>query len=312
MLTALVTGGAGFIGANLVSRLLKLKYKVVVIDNLSTGFHHHLPLNNKNLIFYQKSINENLKPILHKHKIDYLFHLAAQTNVHKSLQNPIYDAEINILGSLNIIKEAAKIKIKKFIYASTGGAVYGEPVKIPVSESHSINPLSCYGASKYAAEKYLEIYHKLYGLPYIILRYANIYGPYQNPFGEGGVIAIFIHQLIQKERPSLFAYGKNKRDYIFVEDIVEANIKAMYSNKNKTYNIGTGKMTNTKQIFQIIQHELGSSVQPKYLPDRLGEVNQISLNVNLAQKELKWKPHYSLEEGIKKTIVWFKSNPKIF
>lgn len=304
MPTVLVTGGAGFIGANLVKRLLKLKHKVVVIDDLSTGFRYNLPLPNKNLVFYEKSINENLRPIFRKHKIDYIFHLAAQIDLYKSLQKPIYDAKVNILGSLNIIREAAKIKIKKFIYASSGGAVYGEPRKIPVPESHSVNPLSCYGISKYTAEKYLEIYHRLYGLPYIILRYANVYGPHQN----AGVIAIFLNKLIREEKPSLFAYGKNKIDYIFVEDVVEANIKAMISRRNKTYNIGTGKATTTEQIFQIVAKELRSEVAPKYLPCRLGEVDRISLDASLAQKELKWRPRYSLEEGIRKTIEWFKSN----
>ncbi|MFA4880091.1 MAG: NAD-dependent epimerase/dehydratase family protein [Candidatus Doudnabacteria bacterium] len=310
MPTVLVTGGAGFIGANLVKRLLKLKHKVVVIDDLSTGFRHNLPLPNKNLVFYEKNINENLRPILRKHKIDYIFHLAAQMDVRKSLQKPIYDAKVNILGSLNIIREAARIKIKKFIYASSGGAVYGEPREIPVPESHSVNPLSCYGISKYTAEKYLETYHRLYKLPYITLRYANVYGPRQNPLGEAGVIAILLHQLIQGEAPSLFAYGKNKRDYIFVEDIVEANIKAMLSCQNKIYNIGTGKATTTEQIFQIVARELQSKIKPQYLPCRLGEVDQISLDASLAQKELKWRPRYSLEEGIRKTIEWFKSNQR--
>lgn len=311
MQTSLVTGGAGFIGSNLVRKLLALNHKVIVLDDLSTGFHKNLPEKTHNLVFYQKSINANLKLIFRKHKIDYIFHLAAQIDVRESLQNPLFDARVNILGSLNLLEEARRANIKKFIYASTGGALYGEPKEIPAPESHSINPLSCYGASKFIVEKYLAIYHKLYNLPYIILRYANVYGPRQNPLGEAGVVAIFINQLLQKKGPKLFAYGKNERDYVFVEDVVEANLKAMYSPYNKAYNIGTGQVTSTRKIFVLIEKQLKTHLKPKLCPARPGEVDKISLDSSQAKKELPWEPRVSLEKGIKKTVKWFKDNLKM-
>jgi len=311
MKTSLVTGGAGFIGSNLVKKLIELNHEVIVLDNLSTGFSANLPSQNKNLVFYKKSLNQNLNPIFCKHKIDYIFHLAAQIDVRKSVQKPILDAKINILGSLNLILEAQKAKIQKFIYSSTGGALYGEPEKIPAKESAPINPLSCYGASKYTVEKYLEIYHKLYNFPYITLRYANVYGPYQNPLGEAGVVAIFINKLLKKKIPSLFAFGKNKRDYIYISDVVTANIKAMASNQNKAYNIGTGQMTETTKIFELINRELKSKIQPKMRKGRPGDVDKISLDGSLAQKELNFKPRVSLEKGIKKTVQWFQKKSKI-
>jgi len=307
MKTSLVTGGAGFIGSNLVKRLLALKHKVIVIDDLSTGFLDNLPPRNENFIFVKKTLNSNLGPLFQKHKIDYIFHLAAQIDVRKSVQKPISDAKINILGSLNLIGEANKAKIKKFIYSSTGGALYGEVEKIPVKESYPINPLSCYGASKYATEKYLEIYHKLYKFPYITMRYANVYGPYQNPLGEAGVVAIFINKLLNGETPTLFAFGKNKRDYVFVNDVVRANLKAMSSDKNRAYNIGTGRASETARIFELINQELKAKIKPKLAGARPGDVDKISLDSSLAQKELDWKAQTRLEEGIKKTVKWFET-----
>lgn len=311
MSISLVTGGAGFIGSNLVRKLLALNHKVIVIDDLSTGFRKNLPLTEKNLIFYKKSINDGLKLIFKKHPVDYIFHSAAQIDVRKSVQNPLLDAQINILGSLNLIQEAQRVKIKKFIYSSTGGALYGNPQKIPVKETHPINPLSCYGVSKYTAEKYLETYHRLYQLPYIILRYANVYGPRQNPLGEAGVVAIFINQLLKKQRPSIFAYGQNERDYVFVEDVVEANLKAMNSSFEKAYNISTGQKTTTKRIFKLISQELQSDIKPRLCKARPGEVDKISLDPSLAQKELQWKARVSLEEGLRRTVKWFQSKNRL-
>jgi len=308
MSSILVTGGAGFIGANLVTRLLKLKHEVIVIDNLSTGFRRNLSFKNKNFIFYEQSINENLGPIFTKHSFDYIFHLAGQIDVRKAVEDPRKDARINIFGMINLLQEVQNKKIKKFIYASSGGAVYGEPDKMPVPETHPVRPLSPYGASKYAGEKYLETFSRLYKFPYTILRYANVYGPGQNSHGEAGVVAIFINQLLKKERPSLFAFGKNKRDYIFVDDVVEANLKAMTMQKSGAYNIGTAKTTTTARLFQIISQELKSKIKPRLALARTGEVRAISLDSGLAAAELSWQPRVSLQEGIQKTIQWFLKN----
>lgn len=305
MKTSLVTGGAGFIGSNLVKELIALKHKVLVLDDLSTGFKRNLPPPSKNYLFYKKSINADLTPIFKKHSPDYVFHLAAQIDVRKSVVNPLEDAQINILGSLNLIQSAIRAKIKNFIYSSTGGALYGEVQKNPVAEKQPINPISCYGVSKYATEKYLETFHELSGLPYITLRYANVYGPSQNPLGEAGVVAIFINKLIKDEQPSLFAHGKNERDYVFVQDVVAANIKAMDSPRNKAYNIGTGVSTTTARIFSLIQKGLQSKIKPKMCSARPGDVDKISLDSTLAHKELSWRPKYTLEKGILKTVNWF-------
>lgn len=311
MKTSLVTGGAGFIGSHLVKKLLSLKHKVVVIDDLSTGFRENLPPRSNLFQFYAQSITANLTPIFKKYSFDYIFHLAAQIDVRKSVLKPQHDAQTNILGTINLLEQARRTKIKKFIYSSTGGALYGEPQKIPVTESHPINPLSFYGASKFAAEKYIETYYNLFRIPYIILRYANVYGPHQNPLGEAGVVAIFIHQLIREKTPALFGYGHNQRDYVYVDDIVQANLWALESKKNKAYNIGTGRATPTTEIFQLIQKGVGSQIKPKLCPARPGEVQAISLDAKQAKQELQWEPQIPLEEGIQRTIAWFLKNKRL-
>ncbi len=306
MITSLVTGGAGFIGSHLAEKLLSLNHRVVVIDDLSTGSRENLPPSSHLFHFHQQSITANLAPIFKKYTFAYIFHLAAQIDVRKSVLEPHHDAQTNILGTINLLEQARRAKIKKFIYSSTGGALYGEPQKLPVPEHHPINPLACYGASKFAAEKYIETYHRLYKIPYLILRYANVYGPRQNPSSEAGVVAIFIHKLTHQETPSLFASGRNQRDYIYVEDIVEANLCATKSKQNKAYNIGTGRATPTTEILRFIQKAVGSQINPKLCPPRPGEVEAISLDATLARQELHWTPHVPLEDGIARTIAWFQ------
>src|SRR4030067_654229 len=240
----LITGGAGFIGSNAADRFIREGHQVIVVDNLTTGKLKNL---NPKAKFYKIDIKnrEGLEGIFKENKIDIINHHAAQMDVRKSVDDPIYDADVNILGSLNLLQLAVKHKIKKFIFASTGGAVYGEQDYFPADEKHPQNPLSPYGISKLSLEKYLYFYKITYNLDYTILRYANVYGPRQDPHGEAGVVAIFIQKMLNKEQPIINGNGEQTRDFVYVGDVVEANILAMENNPeldsgtDNIFNIGT-------------------------------------------------------------------------
>ncbi|MGB2885793.1 MAG: NAD-dependent epimerase/dehydratase family protein, partial [Dehalococcoidia bacterium] len=226
----LFTGGAGFIGSNVVDALIDLGHEVVVVDNLSTGFRQNI---NPNAKFYQLSIRDKeLSEVFEREKPELVNHHAAQIDVRKSADDPISDAEDNILGSLNLITNCVQFGVKRVIYASTGGAIYGEAQYLPADENHPVNPISQYGISKHTVEHYLYLYSTLYELDYVILRYANVYGPRQNPFGEAGVVAIFATQMLTGKQPTIFGPGDKTRDYIHVSDVTEANILALDRGKN--------------------------------------------------------------------------------
>ncbi len=298
----LVTGGAGFIGSHIVDLLLKKNYEVVIVDNLSTG--HNI---NKKAKFYEADITDiNLIHIFETEKPDFVIHEAAQINVRNSLNRPIFDAQVNILGSINVLECCKNTGVKKIVYASSGGAVYGEPLKIPCTEEHSINPLSPYGISKHAVEHYLYQYKKNFGLDYIILRYSNVYGPRQDPKGEAGVVSIFIDNLMKNETPVINGDGKQTRDFVFVEDVAEANLLAVKkSTKSKIFNIGTGSETSVNQIFEKLKKISNSKINAKHGPEIKGEVRRISLDCGLAKKELGWVPKTSIDEGLKRTYGHF-------
>ncbi|MFH1450138.1 MAG: NAD-dependent epimerase/dehydratase family protein [bacterium] len=305
----LVTGGAGFIGSNCVDRLVEEGIEVVVVDNLSTG---HLENIHKKAKFYQLDINElTISEIFEKEKFDYLIHFAAQMNVRHSLKDPLFDAKVNILGSINLIENCKKFKVSKFIYISTGGAVFGEPKYLPVDEDHPINPLCPYGASKHTVEHYLYMYQENYDLNYTILRYPNVYGPRQDPLGEAGVIAVFTQQMIKNMQPTIFGDGLQTRDYVYVGDVVEATFLALTKGDGKTYNIGSGKETNVNELFQTLKKVTSFKLDPVYGDPIPGEIRRISLNGSLAKKELSWKEPLSLEEGINKTVTYYKRFFKI-
>lgn len=307
MAKILVTGGAGFIGSNLVDKLILLGYQVVVVDNLLTGSLNNL---NKKAIFYEIDITNfhPLEEIFVKEKPEYVFHLAAGYLV-QSLQNPVRDAQINIIGTINLILLCLKYKVKRIVYSNSGGASYGEPIKIPIDEEHPIHPLTPYGASKYTAEMYLYMYHKNHGLDYIALRYANIYGPRQDPKLEGGVISIFINAILKNKQPTIFGNGSNTRDYCYVEDVVNANIATMAKGKaGSYYNIATGRETSVLQVFGLIKKELKSEASPFFAEPRVGDCMRAVFDNSKIFKELGWKPMFSIEEGIKKTIDWQKNN----
>lgn len=300
----LVTGGAGFIGSHIVEGYLKAGHTVIVIDNLSTGEIKNVhPLAR----FYSCDItSKDLLSIFEKEKPDIVNHHAAQMNVRKSLENPIFNAQSNIMGLLNVLSCAVKTNVKKFIFISSGGALYGDASEIPTPETAPVRPLSPYGLSKYVGERYIQLYSQLYGIPYTILRYANVYGPRQNPLGEAGVIAIFIDGLLKGKQPTIFGDGEQTRDYIYVADIVDANLLCLTKGQNEIFNLGTEKETSVNTLFSFLQSSLSSSLKPLYTPQRSGEVSRTALDCQNARSLLGWQPRYSVEDGIRETLHWFQ------
>jgi UDP-glucose 4-epimerase len=274
-----------------------------VIDNLSTGRRENL---NPQIKFYETSIGDpGLADIFEKEKPDIVCHHAAQIDLRRSVNEPLFDAEVNILGSLNVIVNSIRSGVGKFVYASTGGAIYGEPQYLPVDENHPINPVSQYGVSKHTVEHYLLLYALQHELNYVALRYPNVYGSRQNPFGEAGVIAIFAHQMLGGEQPTIFGPGDKTRDYTHVSDIVEANLLAMERGRNLICNIGTGVETSDQDIFDAIAEALGYSSSPIYTSVRPGEIQRICLDWSKAEQELGWRPKTTLKDGIAKTVSYF-------
>jgi len=300
----LVTGGAGFIGSHLVDALAEHGHSVVVVDNLSTGRRENV---NPKVRFYEMSIcSPQLREVFDEERPEIVNHQAAQTVIQQSVDDPVFDAEQNILGSLNLILQCLRFRVKKIIYASSGGAVYGEPQYRPVDERHPVNPVSQYGVSKHTAERYLELYGVEHGLEYVVLRYSNVYGPRQSPNGEAGVVAIFTRQMLRGERPTIFGQGDKTRDYVQVSDVVAANLLAMEKGRNATYNIGTGVETSDQEMFDALAELIGYKGNPHYAPVRKGEILRICLEYSKARKELGWQPHTLLKQGLSKTIVCFK------
>jgi len=304
----LVTGGAGFIGSHIVDKLISQNNKVVIIDNLSTGQKENI---NKKARFYKADItNKKIKEIFKKEKPDIVFHLAAQINVRKSIQNPLLDTKVNVLGSLNIFQAAKESNVKKIIFSSTGGAIYGKAKKTPTPETCQPKPQSPYGLSKLTTENYLKLYHKLFNINYTILRYSNVYGPRQNTLAEAGVIAIFTKQLLKSKTPVINGTGKQERDYVYVKDVVSANLSSLKRGDNKTFNIGTSKKTSVNQIFKTLSQKINPQIKAKHGPSIKGEIKTSALNIRKAKNNLNWKPKTNLKTGIEKTINWFKKEIK--
>ena len=303
----IITGGAGFIGSNLVDALLTQGHHVVVIDDLSFGKGSNV---NRAAKFYKADIKNRkiIENIFQKEKPRAVFHLAAQMNVRHSVLDPVFDAQVNVLGALNIVESAVKNKVKKFIFASTGGAIYGEAKQIPTPEDYPVSPISPYGVAKLAVEKYLHYYYQVFDLNYIALRYANVYGPRQNPHGEAGVVAIFINKMLHKENLTVNGSGRQTRDYVFVNDVVKANILALKNKKVGTYNVGTGKETNVNQIFKEMNYYFGNRFKVNHGPVQKGEQMRSCLDWRKIRCEFGWKPEIDLVSGIKRTIEWFKGN----
>lgn len=293
----LVTGGAGFIGSHIVDRYVELGHNVIIVDNLSTGNKEFI---NPKARFYKLDITSpRLKDVFIKEKPDIVNHHAAQIDIRKSVEEPVFDAKVNILGSLNVIKNCLDFGVKKIIFASSGGAVYGEPEYLPVPETHKTQPISPYGIAKLAIENYLCVM----GLDYTILRYANVYGPRQNPLGEAGVCAIFWGRMKRNQPCILYGFGEPIRDYVYVGDIVDANVLALTNGSGGIYNLGTGIGTSVKEIFGILKELTGYRLEPEYRPLRTGELHRIYLDCTKANRELGWSPKISLREGLRRLCV---------
>ncbi|MCH8349303.1 MAG: SDR family oxidoreductase [Chloroflexi bacterium] len=306
--TALVTGGAGFIGSHLVDRLVSQGFRVVVIDNLSTGKLKNL---NPAATFHHVDItNKSVVEVFQREQPDLVFHLAAQASVSASTKDPIQDSDINVMGTLRLLEAARRCGIEKFIYSSTGGALYGEPQYTPCDENHPIVPLSPYALSKYVGELYLQLYHRLYLLNYTTLRYGNVYGPRQEPHGEAGVVAIFTQAMLEGKQPQIFGDGNQERDFVYIDDVVEANLAAIERGDADAFNIGTGEKTSVNRIFESIQSIIKYRWGPEHGPARPGEVYQISLDGSKAARELGWTPQATLEEGLGQTVEYFRENVK--
>tara|TARA_Y100001970_G_scaffold28313_3_gene34657 strand:- start:13430 stop:14368 length:939 start_codon:yes stop_codon:yes gene_type:complete len=306
---ALITGAAGFIGSNLTKKLLNNNVQVLAIDDFSSGKQSNLPSKHKNLYVKEISIlDDNLDNLLLDFRPDITYHLAAQISVSSSTKNPVYDAKVNIIGSINLLESIKTFNNHKFVYITSGGTVYGEPKNLPALESYHAEPLSQYGASKYSVENYLGIYNRLYKTRYSILRLANVYGPNQDPHGEAGVVAIFIKAILSNSNFQIYGDGKDQRDYIYIDDVINAIVLAGESNKYGPFNIGTGIGTSTNKIFSLIAKYCQFSKNPVYADPRIGDINKIILDITKAKEEINWSPKLSLDEGIRKTVEWFKNN----
>jgi UDP-glucose 4-epimerase len=300
----LVTGGAGFIGSHIVDKLVARGDSVVVVDNLSTGKKENL---NSKAKFYKLSITDNkVEKVFADEKPEYVIHQAAQVDVTRSVKDPVFDAETNIIGGLKILENCRKYGVKKIVYGNSGGAGSGEPQYLPVDEKHPIAPLCPYGVSKHTFEHYLEIYSKIHGLKYVSLRYANVYGPRQDPFGEGGVVAIFSHKLLNGEVPKIFGDGEQTRDFVFVEDVADANILALTKGENDYFNVSTGKEISVNDLFKLVKELAGSSINAEHVEPRKGEIIRSVLSNTKIKKQLGWTPRFDIKQGLKITVDFFR------
>ncbi|APR01998.1 3-beta hydroxysteroid dehydrogenase/isomerase family protein [Clostridium botulinum] len=301
----LVSGGAGFIGSNLVDKLINLGHNVCIIDNLSTGNINNV--NKKAQLYINDILDPNVSKIFEKEKFDIVYHLAAQIDVQKSITNPIFDSNVNVCGTINIINNCVNYNVKKIVYSSSA-AVYGHPGYLPIDEKHGIMPISYYGLSKYTAEEYIRLFSNLNNLDFTILRYGNVYGIRQDPKGEGGVISIFMNSLFKKQPLYIFGDGSALRDYIFVEDIVDANIAALSSGSKERFNIGTGVYTSVKELAENMIDIIGLKCNIEYASARKGDIANSYFNISKAKNKLNWIPKFSLKDGLKKTIEYYKNN----
>ncbi|KHO46571.1 MAG: hypothetical protein QS98_C0002G0019 [archaeon GW2011_AR3] len=300
----LVTGGAGFIASHVVDLLVKKGFGVAVVDNLSAG---QLKNVDKRAKFYKADITNlvQLEKVFRKERPNVVVHAAAQVQVIYSMMNPQEDAKTNIIGGINAIDLSRKYRVKKFVYLSTGGALYGEPEYLPADENHPVNPICGYGASKRALEYYLYLYHQNYKLDYTVLRFSNVYGPRDDPKCKRAV-PNFILSIMKGSRPFITGDGRQGRDFIFVEDVARASLLAIERKaKDRIFNIGTQKEISINELFLTLKDIMGSKIMAKHIPGRKGEVRQIYLSNARAKKQLGWKPMVTFRQGLKKTVEYF-------
>jgi UDP-glucose 4-epimerase len=301
----LVTGGAGFIASHVADAYAQAGHEIVVIDDLSRGAQKHL---NSGWRFYSCDIRdrESVEKVFREERPEMVNHHAAQMDVRRGVREPLFDAQVNILGGINLIEASVANGVKRFIYAGTAGAGYGEPDRMPVPEDYPINPITPYGISKHTVEHYLFTFSFLYNLNYVVLRYGNVYGPRQSSQGEAGVFAIFCEQMLAGLQPVIYGDGTKVRDYVYISDVVAANVAALERGNHEIFNISSGIQTTDQQVFDLVRDLLGKSVQPKYASRRPGEIDRICLDISKAERLLAWSPVVSLTEGARRTVYYFQ------
>ncbi len=305
-LKILITGGAGFIASNIADEYVRLGHSVTIIDDLSAGSLNNL--SGKCRFYNTGLLGGELDKIFKTGRFDVINHHAAQINPRLSILNPIADAETNILATLRLLQLSVKYGIRKFIFASSGGAVYGEQLFFPASETHSLNPISPYGISKLAIEMYLAFYKKFHKLNYVALRYSNVYGPRQSSKGESGVVSIFCRQILSGKAPVINGTGRNTRDFVYVKDVVSANVKALNFRGSDVFNISTGTETSISRLTGLITKNLNSKIPVKHAPAVSGEQRRSVISFKKAEKILGWRPVYGIEDGLAETCGWFRAN----
>ncbi|HUF37599.1 MAG TPA: SDR family oxidoreductase [Anaerolineales bacterium] len=300
----LVTGGAGFIGSHVVDLLIEAGHDVAVVDDFSTGRRRNL---NPAARLYEVDIRSpQLRDVFAAERPEIVDHHAAQVDVRLSVRDPMLDADINILGSLNVLEQAREFEVQKIVYSSTGGAVYGDPDYLPCDENHPIRPLSQYGASKYIVEQYLRLYRELYGFEYVVLRYPNVYGPRQDPHGEAGVVAIFTGKMLQGLQTVINGDGQQTRDFVYVKDCARANLLALESVETGVFNLASGKGTTINDLAALLQEVTGCPLDPIHGPAKIGETRRIYLDARRARKTLGWTPEVPLPDGLEQTVAYFR------
>jgi UDP-glucose 4-epimerase len=310
--TVLVTGGAGFIGSNLADRLLAEDHRVVAVDDLSTGRIANLGEARgygKAYTFFNMDVRaDGLLPLFERHKPEVVFHLAAQAGVRPSLDDPMLDASVNLMGTLNVVECAIKVGARKVIYAASGGTIYGEPRRIPAKETaaQSSHPLSPYGISKKAALDYLGFYQRYRGMDYTACALANVYGPRQDPHGEAGVVSIFASTMLAGGTPTIYGDGNQTRDYVFIDDVVHAFVQAIDRGSGKLVNIGTGLETSVNGLYRLLADIIGFDGEPEHGALPPGELRRSALDISTASSALAWKPWTHLEDGLAETVAYLK------
>jgi UDP-glucose 4-epimerase len=301
--TVCVTGGAGFIGSHVAEALLARGHRVLIVDDLSSGRKENVPAGAE---FHELDIRSpDAAALMREAGVEVLFHHAAQMDVRRSVADPVHDASVNVVGTLNLLEAGRRAALKQVIFASTGGAMYGEQTAFPADEEHPAQPLSPYGVAKLAVERYLYFYHREYGLDAIALRYANVYGPRQNPHGEAGVVAIFLDRLLADREAVINGDGLQTRDYAYVADVVAANVAALGRPGFGIYNVGTGRETTVVELYGLLAAALGVTRPPTHGPAKPGEQRRSVISSELVGRELGVRVGTTLEDGLKKTAAWF-------
>jgi UDP-glucose 4-epimerase len=308
-MVVLVTGGAGFIGSHVADALLNDGHEVHILDNLSTGRRANVP---EQAVLHVHDIrSKEAANLIEAGEFDVLVHHAAQMDVRASVRDPRYDADVNIGGFLNLLEGGRKSGLGKVIFASTGGAIYGEPEYVPQDEDHPQRPLSPYGITKLSAEKYLHFYKYQHNLDFVALRYANVYGPRQNPHGDAGVVAIFTREMLENGDPVVNGSGEQTRDYVFVQDVVRANLGALNYSGSGIFNVGTGRETSVNQLFDTIRDLTDAEIERSHGPAKPGEQQRSVLGYDRIQQEFGWEPAVELHEGLARTVHWFRESDRI-